>query len=395
MKLKSLICQKDKIERAIKRGTGEIEGKRLEEITYEAFGPRGIAVIIECITDNRNRTLGEIKNILQKYNGKLAESGSVKWLFERKGIITLQINNEETSPNKDKSSIELIAIESGAEDIDYDEKENILDIYTETEELERVKENLINKKLEIALLDNIQRKDLNAMEKARAYQRLIDEFNLTQENISKRLGVARATVANTLRLLRLPEVIQNAIEQEKISEGHAKTLCSINDPNKQEILLKRILGMGLTVRETAKMVDTRRTKRRKKLIPELEKIFLISIRAFNNTAIVVCTKEKSEEGKKIPHLDIFFWHKDGNTLRRKAYVGLDSPTGTDTNKGRDFPIEWVSQFASLPIGDKMLSVPKNPVFFCEFRYGKSWITPMTIPNWNRLDSKENLTIKPE
>ena len=132
-----------------------------------------------------------------------------------------------------------------------------------------------------------------------------------------------------------------------------------------------------------------------KLIPELEKIFLISIRAFNNTAIVVCTKEKSEEDKKIPHLDIFFWHKEGKMLKRKAYVGLDSPTGTDTNKGRDFPIEWVSQFASLPIGDKMLSVPKNPVFFCEFRYGKSWITPMTIPNWNRLDSKENLTIKPE
>ena len=158
---------KDKIERAIKRGTGEIEGKKLEEITYEAFGPGGIAVIIECITDNRNRTLGEIKNILQKYNGKLAESGSVKWLFERKGIITLQINNEETSPNKDKSSIELIAIESGAEDIDYDEKENILDIYTETEELERVKENLINKKLEIdsSCLGWIAKDDINIDEK--------------------------------------------------------------------------------------------------------------------------------------------------------------------------------------------------------------------------------------
>ena len=137
---------KDKIEKAIKRGTGEIGGGKLEEIIYEAFGPGGIAIIIECITDNKNRTLAEVKHVLQKYNGKLAESGSVKWLFERKGIITLQID---TSANKDKASIELIAIESGAEDIDYNEEENILDIYTKTEELEKVKENLINKKIEI------------------------------------------------------------------------------------------------------------------------------------------------------------------------------------------------------------------------------------------------------
>jgi len=140
---------KDKIEKAIKRGTGEIEGGKLEEIMYEAFGPGGIAIIIECITDNKNRTLSEVKHVLQKYNGKLAESGSVKWLFERKGIVTLQINSEEASVNKDKDSIELIAIESGAEDIDYNEEENILDVYTKTEELEKVKENLINKKIEI------------------------------------------------------------------------------------------------------------------------------------------------------------------------------------------------------------------------------------------------------
>jgi len=146
---KNFNMPKDKIERAIKRGTGEIEGNKLEEIIYEAFGPGGIAIIIECITDNRNRTLSEIKHILQKYNGKLAESGSVKWLFERKGIITLQISDEETSLNKDKTSIELIAIESGAEDIDYNAEENILDIYTKTEELEEIKERLINKKIEI------------------------------------------------------------------------------------------------------------------------------------------------------------------------------------------------------------------------------------------------------
>jgi len=151
----------------------------------------------------------------------------------------------------------------------------------------------INKKLEIALLENIQRKDLNAMEKARAYQRLIDEFNLTQENISQRLGMARATVANSLRLLRLPEVIQSAIEQEKISEGHAKTLCSINDPVKQEILLKRILGLGLTVRETAKMINTKRVRKATKTNPELEEKEKILSRALD-------TKVKiRQSGKKI------------------------------------------------------------------------------------------------
>ncbi len=151
----------------------------------------------------------------------------------------------------------------------------------------------VNKKLEIALLENIQRKDLNAMEKSRAYQRLIDEFNLTQENISKRLGIARATIANSLRLLRLPETVQDAIEQEKITEGHAKTLCSINDPVKQEILLKRILGLGLTVRETTKMIDVKRVRKKNKINPELEEKEKILSRALDAKVKI------SQSGKKI------------------------------------------------------------------------------------------------
>jgi len=151
----------------------------------------------------------------------------------------------------------------------------------------------VNKKLEIALLENIQRKDLNAMEKARAYQRLIDEFNLTQENISKRLGIARATIANSLRLLRLSETVQDAIEQEKITEGHAKTLCSINDPVKQEILLKRILGLGLPVRETTKMIDVKRVRKKNKINPELEEKEKILSRALDAKVKI------SQSGKKI------------------------------------------------------------------------------------------------
>ncbi len=166
----------------------------------------------------------------------------------------------------------------------------------------------LNKKLEIALLENIQRKDLNAMEKSRAYQRLIDEFNLTQENISKRLGVARATIANSLRLLRLPEIIQDAIEQEKITEGHAKTLCSINDPVKQEILLKRILGLGLTVRETARMINTKKTKRKNKTNPELEEKEKILSRALDAKVKI------SQSRKKIKILIEVYSQEDLDTI---------------------------------------------------------------------------------
>ncbi|MAF20573.1 MAG: YebC/PmpR family DNA-binding transcriptional regulator [Parcubacteria group bacterium] len=76
---------KDNIERAIKKGTGQLAGAQIEEITYEAYGPAGIALIIEVITDNRNRIIAEIKNILSKFNSKLAETGSVKYMFNRQG----------------------------------------------------------------------------------------------------------------------------------------------------------------------------------------------------------------------------------------------------------------------------------------------------------------------
>jgi len=113
-------------------------------------------------------------------------------------------------------------------------------------------------KLEISLLENVQRRDLNPIEKAKAYQRLIDEFNLTEEEIAKKMGKARSTISNTLRLLSLPLAVQGAIGEEKISEGHAKALMSLEDKDKQEMLLRRILGLGLTVRETEKMSKGKR-----------------------------------------------------------------------------------------------------------------------------------------
>jgi YebC/PmpR family DNA-binding regulatory protein len=79
----------DNIEKAIKRGTGELEGVTYDEISYEGYGPHGVAIMVRCLTDNKNRTVSAIRHIFSRYNGSMAESGSVGWMFHRKGLITL------------------------------------------------------------------------------------------------------------------------------------------------------------------------------------------------------------------------------------------------------------------------------------------------------------------
>lgn len=106
----------DTIERAIKRGSGELEGVRYESISYEGYAPDGVAVIVECLSDNRNRTGAEIRNLFSKNGGAMAEPGSVSWQFERKGVIAVpRIHDEER--------ILEVAMEAGAEDLaDEDER---------------------------------------------------------------------------------------------------------------------------------------------------------------------------------------------------------------------------------------------------------------------------------
>lgn len=105
-------------------------------------------------------------------------------------------------------------------------------------------------KLEIALVENLQRKNLNPLEEAMAYQKLVDEFNLNQEQVAKRVGKSREAVANTLRLLALPREIQKAILEEKISEGHAKAILSLPEEKEQLKLFQTILKSNLSVRKT-------------------------------------------------------------------------------------------------------------------------------------------------
>lgn len=135
-KAKESDMPKENIEKAIKKGMGEGEEGSLESFTLEIYGPEGLAVIIKGTTDNKNRTLSQINQILKTSGGKMAKPGSVKWLFDKKGVIEIPKSEEN----------ELIAIDAGAEAIDY--KEDTMLVYTSPENLNQVKNNL-KKKVEI------------------------------------------------------------------------------------------------------------------------------------------------------------------------------------------------------------------------------------------------------
>ena len=130
---------KTNIEKTIKRASGELEKQKLENFTFEAYGPGKIAIMIEGITDNKNRALGEVKQKLNKHNGKLVQKGSINWKFERKGYISVDLEEQEESL-KDKDSLELIAIEAGADDVNW--YENILEIYVDPQNTDITKQAL-------------------------------------------------------------------------------------------------------------------------------------------------------------------------------------------------------------------------------------------------------------
>jgi len=183
---KEINMPKDNVERAIKRGSGETVEEKLEEVLFEAYGPGGIAIIIEGITDNKNRTLGEIKQVLNQNNGKLVGEGSVKWMFERKGCLTINaqflISNSQI---KNKEELEMMVIEAGAEDIYWHEE--LLDVYTKIEDLEEIKKNLEERgiKIDSVSLDWVAKEEVSTDEKTKeACQKLfeaLDENEAVQE----------------------------------------------------------------------------------------------------------------------------------------------------------------------------------------------------------------------
>jgi YebC/PmpR family DNA-binding regulatory protein len=122
----------DRIKAAIQRGTGELAGDRLDEVRYEGYGPAGVAVMVDTLTDNRNRTSASVRHRFSKGGGNLGESNSVGWMFERKGVITVNAGN------KDPEEIGLAAIEAGADDVQVDGKS--VEITTAPNTFEKVKD---------------------------------------------------------------------------------------------------------------------------------------------------------------------------------------------------------------------------------------------------------------
>jgi YebC/PmpR family DNA-binding regulatory protein len=136
---------KDNIERAIKKGTGELESARLEEINYEGYGPGGVAVLVDTLTDNKNRTSGEIRHIFSKNSGSLGEAGCVSWMFDNKGLIVLE------KDKVDEEKLFEVALGAGADDIR--EEETSYEVITGLRNFETVKEGLDQNKLKYALAE--------------------------------------------------------------------------------------------------------------------------------------------------------------------------------------------------------------------------------------------------
>jgi YebC/PmpR family DNA-binding regulatory protein len=135
----------ENIERSIKRATGGGDGASIEEITYEGYGPAGTAVLVQVMTDNRNRVVAEIRNIFSRNGGNLGENGCVDWLFEQKGVIEIPLEK------LDADEVTLAAIDAGADDVDpVAEGDEVLTLYTDPEQLDAVRTDLEKKKYHIA-----------------------------------------------------------------------------------------------------------------------------------------------------------------------------------------------------------------------------------------------------
>jgi len=132
----------DNIERAIKRGSGHTEGAVLVEMVLEGYGPSGVAILVQALSDNRNRTLQDVRNIFTRHGGNLSESGSVAWLFDSRGLITVPTNA------KDAEEMALEAIDTGADDVKIEKK--FLEVYTKPAELEKVREALEQKQITVS-----------------------------------------------------------------------------------------------------------------------------------------------------------------------------------------------------------------------------------------------------
>lgn len=185
----------ENIKRAIQKGTGELPGQTFEEATYEAYGPGGVAILMEILTDNKNRTVAEIRHLITKYGGNLGENGSVAWMFDRKGTISIM------KAGVDEESLFEAALETGAEDFN-SEEEDIFIITTSPVDLMNVREALESQQYEIEA----------------------SELEMVPKNLQKVTGPAAEKLMTLMELLEDHDDIKNVfsnfdIDEELISQA--------------------------------------------------------------------------------------------------------------------------------------------------------------------------------
>ncbi len=147
-KAKEANLPNDNVQRAIQKGLGAAEGVNYEELTYEGYGPAGVAIMVEAMTDNRNRTAGEIRHLFSKYGGNLGETGCVNWMFAKKGLLVI----EKTATRLTEEDLMLLALEAGAEDFKADDEDSY-EIITAPEDFTAVQDMLAEHKIPTAVAE--------------------------------------------------------------------------------------------------------------------------------------------------------------------------------------------------------------------------------------------------
>ncbi len=137
----------DNIERAVKKGAGELEGVNYEEGVYEGYGPGGVAVLVRYMTDNKNRTISEVRHTFTKFGGRMGESGSVSWMFEKRGLFTFDINSVS------EEALMEAALEAGAEDVVQNTEDGVFEVYTTPQDFHKVKEEFDRRGLKYTLAE--------------------------------------------------------------------------------------------------------------------------------------------------------------------------------------------------------------------------------------------------
>ncbi len=196
-KAKEVNMPADNMKRAIQKGTGELPGVHYEETSYEGYGPGGVAILLDILTDNKNRTVSEVRHTFNKHGGNMAETGAVSWTFDRKGMISL------SKKGADEEALMTLALEVGAEDFLSEDAENF-DVITEPHDFETVKKALLDAGLtpvfsEVTFLPQttVQLKDRQAAQMIRLMEALEDNddvqnvyanFDISDEEMEKILS---------------------------------------------------------------------------------------------------------------------------------------------------------------------------------------------------------------